>query len=53
MGYSPWELKELDMTEMTWHSTAQFVKSFPCVSVSKESTCSADRLHSRRYKFNP
>ena len=53
MGYSLWGLKELDMAEMTWHSAAQFVKGFPCVSVGKESTCSADRLHSRRYKFNP
>ena len=31
MGYSPWGLKELDMTEVTWHSAVHFVKGFPCV----------------------
>ena len=50
MGYSLWGLKELDMTEMTWHSAAQFVKSFPCVSVSKESACQCRRF--KRCRFN-
>ena len=53
MGDSLWGLKELDMTEATWHIAAKCAKGFPCVSVGKESTCRADYLHSRRYKFSP
>ena len=46
MGDSLWGLKELDMTEATWHIAAKFAKGFPCVSVGKESACSAGDLGS-------